>query len=252
MVYCLDFGRGMAMKKAIIFLICGLVALLAIRSDLTQTPVVSEQNVPVSENKDPATNDDAALSLSHSRAVIAVDAGHGGSDAGYVSDTTIPEKDINLDLARAIGRKLSAAGYQVIYTRENDDVPAYDSEETANKERLNAMKNAGAQYLISIRLTNNADPLTKGFAVFTQPGETTTRLANEVGASIAGINLSTFAGVDSDHYANFSILTDKELPSMLLELGYITNPDDYAKITDSEYQERIGEAVASAFLNTID
>lgn len=240
------------MKKTVIFLLLGFLSLLAIRPSLSNPPAQTTPEVPVSENSMPTTNDDADLTLSESKAVIAIDAGHGGADTGYVSDTTIPEKDINLDLARAIGRKLQAAGYKVIYTRESDDVPAYDSEDTANLERLNAVKNAGAQYLISVHLTNNADPLTKGFAVFTQPGDDNARLANEVGSAISGINLSSFAGVDSDHYANFSILADRSLPSILLELGYITNPDDYAKITDSEYQDRIGEAVASAFLKAID
>ncbi|WP_350309555.1 N-acetylmuramoyl-L-alanine amidase family protein [Faecalibaculum rodentium] len=77
-------------------------------------------------------------------------------------------------------------------------------------------------------------------------------LGAAAGQAVSAINLSSFEGVDSDHYANFPILMDRDVPSILLELGYVTNPDDYAKLTDSSYQDRIGEAVAEAFLKVVN
>ena len=192
------------MKKAAIYLLLGLFALLVLHPGLNSSYTAPDVRVPTVNNSGSTTNEDATMTSSQSHAVIAVDAGHGGSDYGYVSDTTIPEKDINLDLALAIGRKLSAAGYQVVYTRESDDVPVFDTEAAASQDRLRRMKEQGVQYLVS------------------------------------------------DHYANFPILMDRDVPSILLELGYVTNPDDYAKLTDSSYQDRIGEAVAEAFLKVVN
>lgn len=242
----------MQLKKAIIYLIIGIFALIVLHPGLDSSYSVPDVRVPTVSESGSTTNEDATMETSESHAVIAIDASHGGTDTGYVSDSTIAEKDITMDLAQAIGRKLSAAGYQVIYTRDSDEVPTFDTEDAANQDRIANMKAQGAQYLVSVRLSNNADPLTRGFAIFTQPSEQMEQLAQATGQAISGINLSTFEGVDSDHYSNFSILTDRELPSILLELGYLTNPDDYSKLTDSSYQDRIGEAVAQAFLDVIN
>ena len=240
------------MKKAMIYLLLGLFALLVLHPGLDSSYTTPDVRVPTVSDSGSTTNEDATMATSQSHAVIAVDAGHGGSDYGYVSDTTIPEKDINLDLAQAIGRKLSAAGYQVIYTRDSDDVPDFDTEAAASQDRLNRMKEQGAQYLVSVQLSSSPDPLDKGFAVFTQPSTQLEELAQAAGQAVSAINLSSFEGVDSDHYANFPILTDRDMPSLLLELGYLTNPDEYAKLMDSSYQDRIGEAVAEAFLKVVN
>ncbi|WP_286139313.1 N-acetylmuramoyl-L-alanine amidase [Faecalibaculum rodentium] len=140
------------MKKAAIYLLLGLFALLVLHPGLNSSYTAPDVRVPTVNNSGSTTNEDATMTSSQSHAVIAVDAGHGGSDYGYVSDTTIPEKDINLDLALAIGRKLSAAGYQVVYTRESDDVPVFDTEAAASQDRLRRMKEQGVQYLVSVRI----------------------------------------------------------------------------------------------------
>ncbi|WP_294730917.1 N-acetylmuramoyl-L-alanine amidase [uncultured Faecalibaculum sp.] len=240
------------MKKAAIYLLLGLFALLVLHPGLDSSFSRPDVRVPAVSENGSTTNEDATLTTSQSHAVIAIDAGHGGTDYGYASDTTIPEKDINLDLAQAVGRKLAAAGYQVIYTRESDDVPDFDTEAAASQDRISRMKQQGAQYLVSVQLSSSPDPLDRGFAVFTQPSDQLEALGKAAGQAVSSINLSSFEGVDSDHYSNFPILMDRELPSILLELGYITNPDDYAKLTDTSYQDRIGEAVAEAFLKVVN
>jgi N-acetylmuramoyl-L-alanine amidase len=239
------------MKKAVIYLLLGLFALMVVQPGLSKQPE-SETRVPQAAESQVTTNEDASLSTSQSGKVIAIDAGHGGWDTGYTSSSTIPEKEITMELALAIGRKLTAAGYEVYYTRTSDDVPVYDSETTANKDRLAAAKAAGADVLLSIQLTNSQDALTKGFALFTQPYELQTNLAQAIAEEISAINFSQYEGLDTDHYANFSILSDSNVPSVLLELGYITNSDDYSKLTDPSYQERIGQAVAQAFLDVLN
>ena len=58
--------------------------------------------------------------------------------------------------------------------------------------------------------------------------------------------------MDSDHYANFPILQDRDLPSVLLELGYLTNADDLTNLTDESFQNKIAYAIAEAFVETIN
>ena len=65
------------------------------------------------------------------------------------------------------------------------------------------------------------------------------------------INFSNYEGIDTDHYSNFSILSNRNIPTILIELGYLSNPEDYTRLTDPDYQEKIGQAITNAFLNEI-
>ncbi len=172
------------MKKAAIYLLLGLFALLVLHPGLDSSFSRPDVRVPAVSENGSTTNEDATLTTSQSHAVIAIDAGHGGTDYGYASDTTIPEKDINLDLAQAVGRKLAAAGYQVIYTRESDDVPDFDTEAAASQDRISRMKQQGAQYLVSVQLSSSPDPLDRGFAVFTQPSDQLEALGKAAGQAV--------------------------------------------------------------------
>ncbi len=63
---------------------------------------------------------------------------------------------------------------------------------------------------------------------------------------------SRFEGIDTDHYDSFAILKDTSIPSILLQVGYITNPTDYSKLSDTKFQTRIANAITQAFLNSVD
>ena len=91
----------------------------------------------------------------------------------------------------------------------------------------------------------------KGFTIFTRPDEQNVALANEIGQELVAINFSNYEGIDTDHYSNFSILSNRNIPTILIELGYLSNPEDYTRLTDPDYQEKIGQAITNAFLNEI-
>ena len=59
-------------------------------------------------------------------------------------------------------------------------------------------------------------------------------------------------GIDSDHYENFPILYDSQIPSILLELGYLSNSEDYTKLTDETFQQKIANAITESFLDQIN
>ena len=78
------------------------------------------------------------------------------------------------------------------------------------------------------------------------------QLAKELASTMNSINLSQFEGIDSDHYENFPILYDSQIPSILLELGYLSNTEDYTKLTNESFQEKIADAIAESFLDKIN
>lgn len=238
------------MKRALLFLCVGLFIALVLQPNIANSSNEKDIRVPQIGESAPVTNEDITQSSSQSKIRIGIDASHGGADLGYVGNNEIPEKEINLELALRVGRKLQAAGYEVVYTRQDDNVDA-SGEDLVNAQRLSDMQAQDVDFLLSFQSGNTTDPLMKGLTIFTRPDEQNVALANEIGQELVAINFSNYEGIDTDHYSNFSILSNRNIPTILIELGYLSNPEDYTRLTDPDYQEKIGQAITNAFLNEI-
>lgn len=236
------------MRRAILFLIFALFLAMVIQPNLNkQIKETSTIDVPVQADSQTTviTNNTVSNKQSKSKAVICIDASHGGDDAGYTNDGYASEKDLNLAIAKKIGDALENVGYNVVYTRSDDS--------TLNTEdRITSLNAHKADYLISIQMNSSSDSLSKGYSIFTQPNEKMIQLAKELASTMNSINLSQFEGIDSDHYENFPILYDSQIPSILLELGYLSNTEDYTKLTNESFQEKIADAIAESFLDKIN
>ena len=236
------------MRRAILFLIFALFLAMVIQPNLNkQIKETSKIDVPEqAESKTTLiTNDTVSNKCSKSKAIICIDASRGGSDAGYTSEGHTSEKELNLAIAQKIGDTLESAGYKVVYTRSDDS-------SLTTEDRITALNAQKADYLISIQMNSSSDSLSKGYSIFTQPNEKMIQLAKELASTMSSINLSQFEGIDSDHYENFPILYDSQIPSILLELGYLSNSDDYSKLIDETFQQKIADAIAQSFLDKIN
>lgn len=236
------------MRRAILFLIFALFLAMVIQPNLNkQIKETSKIDVPEqAESKTTLiTNDTVSNKHSKSKAIICIDASRGGSDAGYTSEGHTSEKELNLTIAQKIGDTLESVGYKVVYTRSDDS-------SLTTEDRITALTAQKADYLISIQMNSSSDSLSKGYSIFTQPNEKMIQLAKELASTMSSINLSQFEGIDSDHYENFPILYDSQIPSILLELGYLSNSDDYSKLTDETFQQKIADAITQSFLDKIN
>ncbi len=234
------------MRRAILFLIFALFLAMVIQPNLNkQIKEKSEIDVPEQTDSTIITNDNVSNSRCKSKAIICIDASHGGSDSGYTSDGHISEKELNLTIAKKIGGSLAHVGYNVVYTRSDDST-------LSTEERITSLNSQKANYLISIQMNSSSDSLSKGYSIFTQPNDKMIQLAKDLSNTMNSINLSQFEGIDSDHYENFPILYDSQIPSILLELGYLSNSDDYTQLTDETYQQKIADAITQSFLDKIN
>ena len=150
-----------------------------------------------------------------------------------------------LIIAKKIGDTLSSVGYNVVYTRSDDS-------SLSTEDRITSINSQKAKYLISIQMNSSSDSLSKGYSIFTQPNDKMIQLAKKLAQTMNSINLSQFEGIDSDHYENFPILYDSQIPSILLELGYLSNSEDYTKLTDETFQQKIADAITESFLAQIN
>lgn len=238
------------MKKALIFVILAIFLALVVQPNIVRD-YDKKYRVPTNTTSTVATNDTTDLKTCKSKATICIDPGYTGVET-YADDDKISAKDLSLSLAKKIGEKLSTSGYNVVYTRDKDDFVNFTSDEDSCKDRIIIAKGYEADYLLSLQLNNDSDSLAKGYTIFTQNDDNLISLGSSIASKLDDINFSQFQGLDSDHYGNFPILSESDLKSIYIEFGYLTNTQDYTQLSDESYQEKIGSAIAKAFLEEID
>lgn len=148
---------------------------------------------------------------------IVIDAGHGGSDSGAVNGTRL-EKNDNLRLARAVRDNLIAQGQKVIMTR--------DSDVNVSLLQRSAISNSNnADLFVSLHRNSVANPAANGVENWVQTGSPAinTTYAQNVLSRVVAVGVQSNRGV---RVGNFSVLRNTNAPSMLFELGFISNTVD--------------------------
>ena len=179
---------------------------------------------------------DSQLPQGIEHAKIVIDPGHGGDDPGAV--VTFSEKheaDHTLTTALLLKKELENLGATVILTRESDkSVSLENRAQLSNREKANAF--------ISLHFDSGPNSNASGTTgyYFTSTSE---NLAQTVNKYIAR-NLTLKS--QGTKFQNFLVLRENKQPSILLELGYLNNPDDNKLIESTEYQENIAKSIASA------
>ena len=171
--------------------------------------------------------------------LIYLDPGHGGSDTGTLSPHAFPEKDANLRVAREVRKALEANGYRVKMTRDSDVALVLT-------ERARAAHAEGADAFVSIH--HNApgfgtDPRAVRYhAVYSW---------NPLGEALAKrINARMADALDGDIpsngtlHANFAVTRSPEIPSVLIEVDFITTPEGEEACWDVARRRFIGRAIA--------
>ncbi|MBD5157849.1 MAG: N-acetylmuramoyl-L-alanine amidase [Butyrivibrio sp.] len=172
--------------------------------------------------------------------LVALDAGHGGSDPGAVYNGR-QEKDDNLRLAQAVGDILEKRGVNVVYTRTNDIY------ETPFKKATDANE-AGADYFVSFHRNSVENPNTASGAqtlIYSNGGEKE-RLANNIQKNLVNLGFKDMGVVERP---NLVVLKRTNMPAALIETGFINNDKDNAKF-DRDF-DAIAQGIADGILSTI-
>lgn len=176
------------------------------------------------------------------RAVVVVDAGHGGHDPGAMSGN-IHEKDINLAVAlRVAGILQQQKGINVIMTRQDDRFIELE-------ERSGIANRHNADLFVSIHSDSNPDRSRQGFTVYVARG------ASQEAYKVAGDITQTLSATGADSHgvreAEYKVLINTSCPAVLVEVGYLTNTQDTARLRDATYQNRLAQAIASGILSSL-
>jgi|CZLA01.1.fsa_nt_gi N-acetylmuramoyl-L-alanine amidase len=207
---------------------------------------------------------------------IVIDAGHGGHDTGTIGPNGLLEKDVVLDVAKRLGRLLeSRLGAEVIYTRQDDTfIPLETRTAIANRERADlfisvhanssrdadargvetyylnftsspeALEVAARENAVSEKSIHELQDLVKKIAL-KEKIEESREFAGDVQASLYdGLALNN-AGIRNRGIkkAPFIVLIGANMPSILAEISFVSNPTDERKLETSEHRQRIAESL---------
>jgi N-acetylmuramoyl-L-alanine amidase len=237
-------------------------------------PIQPAEPAPVPEMSRTEPTMVRALGLKINRIVI--DPGHGGHDSGTLGPGGIEEKNVVLDVALRLGKLLKERlGADVIFTRDTDTfIPLETRTAIANK--------AQADLFISIHANSSQDPAVRGvetyylnFTTSTDALEVAARenavsdqsiyqlsdlvkkialqdKINESREFAEDVDQSLYAGLESGNLglrdrgvkkAPFVVLIGANMPSILAEISFLTNPTTAEELREPAYRERIADAL---------
>jgi N-acetylmuramoyl-L-alanine amidase len=215
-----------------------------------------------------------ALGLKIGRIVI--DAGHGGHDSGTLGADGIQEKDVVLDVALRVGKLLhDRLGAEIIYTRSDDTfIPLETRTAIANKAQAdlflsihaNSSSDSSARGVETYYLNFTSDPtaldvaarenavsdqsihqlsdLVKKIALKDKIAESREFAADVEGSLFAGLQRGNAGLKDRGvKKAPFVVLIGANMPSILAEISFVTNPKDAEQLQQPEYRQRVAESL---------
>ena len=177
--------------------------------------------------------------------IIVLDPGHGGSDPGAIGPTGLQEKQVTLPIAEYLKSILEAKGAKVILTRTTD-VDVYGPHASGVDElqaRVNVANGNQADAFISIHINSFSNPNVGGIATYYFDGsDQSKKLASSVQEQIA--EHSGFNGDRGIQPGNLYVLRHSLMPSILVELGFISNPKEEGHLRESETQKDFANELA--------
>lgn len=180
--------------------------------------------------------------------VVILDAGHGGWDPGKTGTTGDNEKNINLQIAKKLKQYLEQGGAVVYMTRNSDEALGEKKAEDM-KERKNIVNESDGDIFISIHQNAFPKEAAKGAQVFYhKKSEDGKRLAEEIQEALKEC-------VDSENTrqakenTNYYILKKTQIPSALVECGFLSNIEEERKLNTQQYQEQIAWAIYVGIMN---
>ena len=178
---------------------------------------------------------------------IVIDAGHGGTDPGKIGINGKKEKDINLQIAKELKKKLEKEGIEVVMTRESDE-GLYNSSSRNKKvddmkKRCKIIDEAKPMFTISIHQNSYPEEYVKGAQVFyygqSQEGKELAEILQESMVQQLDKENHRTAKANESYY----LLKKTESPTVIVECGFLSNSEEAKLLADKDYQKMVAEAI---------
>ena len=181
---------------------------------------------------------------------IVIDPGHGGEDGGAVSCTGTPESTYNLEISRRLKDLLNLLGYETTMIRETD-ISVYTKGDTLAqkkasdlKERVNLVNETDGAVLISVHQNYFSDSQYSGAQVFYAKTDGSKELAEELQAEFVS-KLNPGSRRQAKKSSGIYLMERIYCPGILVECGFLSNPQEEKKLKDVSYQKALCSVIAA-------
>lgn len=183
--------------------------------------------------------------------LVVLDPGHGGPDPGAVGVSGLREADANLSISFKAARLLRAYRWSpLVYL-------THGGEGCSLSGRCAFANGSNADMFVSIHCNAHTTPNARGFEVWTTPGVTgadqiATSIFNALSTEFPDVpGRSDWADNDPDKETSFYVLGHTAMPAVLVEFGFVTNPDDAAILASDAGLQRCASALALGILQHV-
>jgi N-acetylmuramoyl-L-alanine amidase len=199
------------------------------------------------------TNEKMVLSYHLANKIIVVDPGHGGIDPGAWRGN-LEEKDITLQIGQKLAGQLSQAGALVVLLRNDDSDLVEDGFEGSIRERkrkdlatrAEKANEVGADLYVSIHVNADPSPRWSGAQTFYYPKSETSKLfAESIQSELIRIMGNTTRKAKTGDYF---IMEHTKIPTVIIEVGFISNPGEAQLLTQDDYQSKLVFAIFSGIV----
>ena len=235
------YACGYALGFAIFCIISALISLILI------IPMMNF-SLPL-----PSKNTSAQVNLT-----VVIDAGHGGEDGGCEVNGLI-EKDLNLDIALLLAQMLESEGVSVVLTRETD-ILLYDKNDNyeGRKKALDLRRRAEITescenpIFVSIHMNYFAQTKYSGLQVWYSKNNARSRiLANLIQSHTKSELQPKNNRTIKEATSSIFLLHNLSCPAVLVECGFLSNPDDARALADDEYRQKLVNVIFRAIMDYI-
>ena len=236
----------MKLNKKKYFEILNISTLILTVCTLISYTSTSPDNVIITDN-DLIVNNDEEFT-------VIIDAGHGGFDPGAIGVDGVLEKELNLTIAKYVSEYLANKGVRVSMTRQNDDQLRIEGSKLSSKTqdlkaRIDLANSHSNGILVSIHMNMFSDPSIQGLQVwYSSNGRLSEILAEKIQSNVARtIQPNNKRQIKKDSNSIY-ILRKSQIPAVLVECGFISNPDEADLLKDKKYQQELSKSIADGIL----
>jgi N-acetylmuramoyl-L-alanine amidase len=166
---------------------------------------------------------------------VIIDAGHGGHDRGGIPGQSVPEKTMALDVARRLQHCLQDRGYRTVMTRNSDSFVSLGRRVAIANSQRNAI-------FVSIHFNAARRRGARGFETYYYTSRSAA-LASNIHRQILRSCRTENRGV---RRRGFFVIRKTRMPAVLVECGFLTNPDEARLISNAAHRQRLAHLIAEA------
>ncbi len=191
----------------------------------------------------------------NSRSTLVLDAGHGGIDGGAISDSGLKESDINLQIALKTEALVRFLGIDTVMTRETDtdnsDNKAY-SEHDNLVQRVKLANSTENAVLISIHQNKFPSAVVSGAEVMYSDNHDSKALGLITQDNLVTLLDSSNRRVARPAPKELLLTSSVECPTILVECGFMSNPQEVQKLASNDYQLKLAAILAGSYIQFLN